>query len=209
MNRLFAMFCAALSLSAVASENLVPEKLRSFDVPFKGEGKMGMQYIPVRLPKTAKGAVVSCEVKIENVVRGSQPWFDARIMMDFINSEYKKIKGAPHIGGWKGSKDWFAVKKTVQVPEGAFGLAIMPTLFNVKSGAMSIRNLSVVAQDEFVEDPAEKAKREDRQKRKAENAAKLRERRKKAKATPNSFRPSRASWSTPIANTICPPELKP
>ena len=178
MKKICVTLLAVLSLGVIASENLIPEKHRSFDVPFKGEGKMGMQYIPVRLPKSAKGAVVSCEVKIENVVRGSQPWFDARIMMDFINSEYKKHKGAPHIGGWKGSKDWFAVKKTVQVPEGAFGLAIMPTLFNVKSGAMSIRNLSVVAQDEFAEDPVEKAKREDRQKRKAENAAKLRERAK-------------------------------
>ena len=50
----------------------------------------------------------------------------------------------------------------------------MPCLFNVKAGALSIRNLSVEAQETFVEDPEDKARREANEKRKTENVAKMR-----------------------------------
>lgn len=149
-----------LCVSGAFAGNLVPEAKRAFDVPFKGEGKMGLQYVPVFFPKGTEGAVISCEVRITDVVKGEKSWFDARIMSDFINSQCKKVAGGPNIGGWKGTKDWFEVRKTVRVPEGAHGLALMPCLFNVKSGAMSVRKLSVEPQSKFVEDPAEKAQRE-------------------------------------------------
>ncbi len=154
---------SALSILAGAGAfagNLVPEGRRAFDVPFKGEGKMGLQYIPVFFPKGTEGAVISCEVRVADVVKGEKSWFDARIMSDFIDSQCKKVAGGPNIGGWKGTKDWFEVRKTVRVPEGAHGLALMPCLFNVKSGAMSVLKLSVEPQSKYVEDPAEKAKRE-------------------------------------------------
>ena len=150
----------ALLLAAALAGNLVPEAKRAFDVPFKGEGKMGLQYVPVFFPKGTEGAVISCEVRITDVVKGEKSWFDARIMSDFINSQCKKVAGGPNIGGWKGTKDWFEVRKAVRVPEGAHGLALMPCLFNVKSGAMSVRKLSVEPQSKYVEDPAEKARRE-------------------------------------------------
>ena len=175
MKRLIMAVMGALALVAGAETNLVPEGKRSFDVPFKGEGKMGMVYTPVFFPKGTKGAVVSCEVKYDGVVAGAQKWFDARILTDFIDSSCKKVKGGPAIGGWKGSHDWMTVSKSIAVPEGAAGVALMPCLFNVKAGALSVRNLSVVAQKEFVEDPADKAKREAYEKRKAENAVKTRE----------------------------------
>ena len=167
-------FAVGVAFAACAA-NLVPEQKRNFDVPFKGAGKMGLVYTPVFFPKGTAGAVVSCEVKYEGVVCGAQKWFDARIMTDFINSQCKKVKGGPAIGGWKGTSDgWVSVRKTVRVPEGVAGMALMPCLFNVKAGAFSVRNLSVEAQETFVEDPADAAKREAKEKRKAENAAKTR-----------------------------------
>lgn len=51
--------------------------------------------------------------------------------------------------------------KSVKVPEGAEGIALMPTLFNVKSGALAIRGLSVEAQEKYEELPEEKAAREE------------------------------------------------
>ena len=156
MHSLALLLAAAITFAG----NLVPEAKRAFDVPFKGEGKMGLQYVPVFFPKGTEGAVISCEGRITDVVRGEKSWFDARIMTDFINSQCKKVAGGPNIGGWKGTKDWFEVRKTVRVPEGAHGLALMPCLFNVKSGAMSVRKLSVEPQSKYVEDPAEKAQRE-------------------------------------------------
>ena len=123
---------------AVQGGNLVPEGKRDFAVPFKGEGKMGMVYTPVFFPKGTDGAVISLEAKVTDVVRGSQSWFDARVMTDFIDSACKKVKTGPVIGGWKGTKDWFAVRKSVKIPEGAAGIALMPCLFNVKSGAFEV-----------------------------------------------------------------------
>ena len=139
---------AALIAASGFADNLVPEAKRALEVPFKGEGKMGMVYTPVFFPKGSEGAVISLEAKITDVVRGSQNWFDARVMSDFIDSSCKKVAGGPVIGGWKGTKDWFSVRKSVRIPSGAAGIALMPCLFNVKSGALEVRNLSVVAQDE-------------------------------------------------------------
>ena len=162
---------AALSFIASAATNLVSEGKRQFDVPFKGEGKMGLVHIPVFFPQGTKGATISCEVTCRDVVKGSKSWFDARIMTDFINSECKKVKGGPVVGHWAGTRENVAVKKTIPVPEGAAGIALMPCLFNVKSGAMSVKNLSVVAHDSYTEDPADKARRLAYEKKKGEGLA--------------------------------------
>ena len=160
MKKLIMAMMGALALVAGAETNLVPEGKRNLDVPFKGEGKMGMHFIPVFFPRGTKGAAISFEAKITDVQKGVQGWFDARMMTKFIDNQCKEVKGGPTIGGWAGTKDWFEVKKTVEVPEKAQGIALMPCLFNVKKGAFQIRKLSVVAQKTFTEDPAEKAKRE-------------------------------------------------
>ena len=129
----------------------------------------------VFFPKGTAGVVVSGEAKWSDVVRGDKNWFDARIMTDFIDSNCKKVKGGPAIGGWHGKGgEWKPFRKSIKVPDGAAGIALMPCLFNVKAGTLAIRNLSVEAQETFVEDPEDKARREAAEKRKAENAAKTR-----------------------------------
>lgn len=99
---------------AAFGENLVSEDMRDFEVPFKGEGKMGLKYVQVRFPEGTEGVVVSAEVKINDVKKGAQNWFDARIMTDFVDAEWKKVKNDPNIGGWKGTKDWFSVRKSAR-----------------------------------------------------------------------------------------------
>ena len=173
MKKLFTVLLAAASLSA-SGGNLVKEDARSFEVPFNGEGKMGMKFLPVFFPRGTEGAVISFEAKVTDVVRGSQSWFDARMMTKFIDSACKEVKGGPAIGGWKGTMDWFPVRKSVRVPEGAEGIALMPCLFNVKKGAFEIRNLSVEAQSRYEELPEERAKREADEAKKAANWVKRR-----------------------------------
>ena len=166
---------AALLTVSTAAANLVPEGKRDFDVPFKGAGQMSLVYTPVFFQKGTAGVVVSGEAKWDDVVRGDKNWFDARIMTDFIDSNCKKVKGGPAIGGWHGKGgEWKPFRKSIKVPDGAAGIALMPCLFNVKAGTLAIRNLSVEAQETFVEDPEDKARREAAEKRKAENAAKTR-----------------------------------
>ena len=161
--------------AAASAHNIVPEGKRDFEVPFKGAGRMSMVYTPVFFPKETEGVVVSGEAKWSDVVRGDKNWFDARIMTDFIDSNCKKVKGGPAIGGWHGKGgEWKAFRKSIKVPEGAAGISVMPCLFRVKSGALEIRNLSVEPQETWVEDPEDKAKREAHEKRKTENAVKTR-----------------------------------
>jgi len=173
--RYLVMAVAVFVGAAAFCENLVPDGKRDFDVPFKGAGQMSLVYTPVLFPKGTAGVVVSGEAKWDDVVRGDKNWFDARIMTDFIDSNCKKVKGGPAIGGWHGKGgEWKPFRKSIKVPDGAAGIALMPCLFNVKAGTLAIRNLSVEAQETFVEDPEDKARREAAEKRKAENAAKTR-----------------------------------
>lgn len=138
---MLAALAALVAASPAFSENLVPEGKRDVIVPFNGEGKMGMVYIPCFFPKGTEALLFTCEVKTEGVERGAQKWFDARIMTDFIDSQCKKAKGGPAIGGWTGSRDWTPVRKAFEVPSGVAGIALMPALFNVKAGAFEVRNM--------------------------------------------------------------------
>ena len=157
------LLLAVVSLAgafAWSAENLVPESHRSFKLVQQTPGKMNMRYIQVNVPSKYEGITITAEVKYTDVVRGDKNWFDARIMSNWIDANSQKKSGGPVIGGWKGTKDWFPVKKVVKVDPGAAGIALMPCLFNVKGGSLEFRNLSVTGQEKFVEDPEEKAKRE-------------------------------------------------
>ena len=157
------LLLAVVSLAgafAWSAENLVPESHRSFKLVQQTPGKMNMRYIQVNVPSKYEGITITAEVKYTDVVRGDKNWFDARVMSNWIDANSQKKSGGPVIGGWKGTKDWFPVKKVVKVDPGAAGIALMPCLFNVKGGSLEFRNLSVTGQEKFVEDPEEKAKRE-------------------------------------------------
>lgn len=157
------LLLAVVSLAgafAWSAENLVPESHRSFKLVQETPGKMNMRYIQVNVPSKYEGITITAEVKYTDVVRGDKNWFDARVMSNWIDANSQKKSGGPVIGGWKGTKDWFPVKKVVKVDPGAAGIALMPCLFNVKGGSLEFRNLSVTGQEKFVEDPEEKAKRE-------------------------------------------------
>ena len=144
-------------LQLAAGTNIVPDGRSSFEITCKEANKMTHEFIPVFFPAGTEGARISFDVRVEGVKKGSQPWFDARMMTKFIDRKYKDVGNGPNIGGWSGTKDWFTVSKTVQVPSGAPGIALMPTLFNVKAGKMSIRHLSVEPQSKFELSPEEKA----------------------------------------------------
>ena len=157
------LLLAVVSLAgafAWSAENLVPESHRSFKLVQQTPGMMNMRYIQVNVPSKYEGITITAEVKYTDVVRGDKNWFDARVMSNWIDANSQKKSGGPVIGGWKGTKDWFPVKKVVKVDPGAAGIALMPCLFNVKGGSLEFRNLSVTGQEKFVEDPEEKAKRE-------------------------------------------------
>ena len=162
MKKLAAAAMAAVALGALAANNAVPEGRRAFTIDSK-PGQMSHEYIPVFFPSGTEGAYITFEVKIDGVKKGAQPWFDARMMTKFIDRQYKDKGSGPNIGGWSGTKDWFQVEKTVKVPAGAQGIALMPCLFNTAAGRMQVRNLSLVPQKTFTESDGERKAREERE----------------------------------------------
>lgn len=100
----------------------------------------------IPLPASAKALKFSARVRVTDLTPGAQPWFDARIVTDFKNSEGAKIKGAKTLT-FRKDTDW--VEKTVSflVPEGATSIEIMPSLFQVEGGSFDVDDLTLVAID--------------------------------------------------------------
>lgn len=97
------------------------------------------------IPVTGREALrFSIKVRYENVRRGSQPWFDARILLAFRDAESNKIKGAPGPIYFTGtSKGWVVREQCFAVPPEADTLEFMPCLFNAKSGLMDLDDIEL------------------------------------------------------------------
>lgn len=126
--------------------------------------KMVLFYRPVDLPTDAKAIEFTWKQRISNLKPGKQNFHDARIMMDFIDSNFKKVKGGPvAASAKKNTEGWVEKSSRFLVPEGAAGVALMPTLFMVESGTYDLDNFSLkttdaaallVAQEEGAKDQA-------------------------------------------------------
>lgn len=108
-------------------------------------GKMVMAYR--QIPVAGMEAIrFHCRVRTTGVIKGTQPWFDARVMLDFKDAAKNKVSPSPKHPNFPGTTDgWKQVDVTAKVPAGAVTLEIMPTLFNAKAGIMDIDDLSVEA----------------------------------------------------------------
>lgn len=113
------MALAVILACSAAAANLVPEAKRDFEVPFKGAGQMSMVYTPVFFPKGTEGVVVSGEAKWSDVVRGDKPWFDARVLLKFKDSDGKDVKPEPRptyvqkpTNGWQERENSFLVPQS-------------------------------------------------------------------------------------------------
>jgi endoglucanase len=106
--------------------------------------KMVLYYKPVMLPSTVKAIEIKWKQRTSNLKKGKENFHDARIMSDFINSGYKKFKGGPALASTKSNSDgWVEKSKSVLVPEGAAGIALMPALFMVETGTYDLDDFSI------------------------------------------------------------------
>lgn len=77
-----------------------------------------------------------------DVRRGAQPWFDARVILDFKEEAGKVIKGAPGHPFFTGSSDgWKEKTLRFDVPSGAAVFSLMPALFQPESGTLDIDDI--------------------------------------------------------------------
>ncbi len=113
-------------------------------------GKMLCKYIVAYIPEGTEALRLSWREKITGLVKGEKPWFDARVIAEFLGPDGKKMKGVRHPQPAYSQKDrpeWFERKMEFLVPEGAAAVAVMPSLFQAKAGRYEIEDLVLAPTD--------------------------------------------------------------
>jgi endoglucanase len=111
-------------------------------------GKLVMLYHEIRIPEGVEAVELTWRQRVTGLKRGKESWFDARIMMEWMDADRAKVSPGPapaatgkDTGGW--------VDRSVKflVPEGARMLKFMPALFNVQAGTFDLDNVMLVPVD--------------------------------------------------------------
>lgn len=113
-------------------------------------GRMNSKYIVAYIPEGTEALRLSWRERITGLVKGDKPWFDARIISEFLGPDNKKMEGVRHPQPAYSQKDrpeWFERKIEFLVPEGAVAIAVMPSLFQTKAGRYEIENLTLAPTD--------------------------------------------------------------
>jgi hypothetical protein len=105
-------------------------------------GQQILLYQPVTIPEAVKALQLSWRQRVSNLKPGKEPWFDARILLDFKDAAGQKLKPAPPAPYARNNSDGW-VERTAQflVPEGTRTLEFMPTLFQVESGTYDLDDI--------------------------------------------------------------------
>ncbi|MGE9289534.1 MAG: glycoside hydrolase family 5 protein [Puniceicoccales bacterium] len=141
-------------------------------------GKMVVDYREIDIPSGTEALKLSWKQRVTGLKKGTKPWFDARIMMEWKDASGNKIKAKPSPPyNQRDTDGWVEKSTSFLVPEGAATLIFMPTLFNVAAGTFEIDDIVLVPTD-----PAPILAR-----------AAERERQKAAKFVP-AEEPNRAKW---------------
>jgi len=111
-------------------------------------GEMVMFYQEFKIPAGTKKLQLTWKQRISNLKRGAQPWFDARILMEFANADRVKMPGKPKApNASKDTNGWEEKSITIDVPENAAFLQFMPSLFQVETGTLDLDDIVVKAVD--------------------------------------------------------------
>lgn len=120
-------------------------------------GKMVMLYREIRIPDGTEAIEFSWKQRVSGLVRGENSWFDARIMIEFLDAGRQKVGGkGPTPYKNKDTNGWEDKSVKFSVPEGAVFIKFMPCLFNVKAGTFDLDDVvfSAIPQLSPEEDPA-------------------------------------------------------
>lgn len=111
-------------------------------------GELVMFYHQVRLPADCQALTLSWKMRVSDLKPGSQPWFDARLLLDFKDAAGNKLAGGPGAPNVrKNTEGWIERSLSFLVPEGAQTLDFMPSLFQVERGRFDLDDVSLVATD--------------------------------------------------------------
>ena len=113
-------------------------------------GRLVNQYRIADIPEGAEALRLSWREKVTGLVCGEKPWFDARVICEFLGPDNKKMQGVAHPGPAYTQKDtngWRDRETTFLVPSGAAAVAFMPCLFQTKAGVYELADIRLEPAD--------------------------------------------------------------
>ncbi|MEX2382305.1 MAG: glycoside hydrolase family 5 protein [Opitutales bacterium] len=133
-------------------------------------GEMIMLYREIHLPEGTGALRFAWKERVSNLKRGENSWFDARIMMEWMDAGRGNVgPKPPNPNTGKDTDGWRERELKFNVPEGARILKFMPSLFRVESGTYDLDNvvLETIPKLAPEEDPATKRRLEAEARREA------------------------------------------
>lgn len=111
-------------------------------------GETVLLYHTVPVPPGVAALELSFRMRVSNLKPGRQPWFDARILLDFKDATGTKLPGGPSAPNTRKNTDgWVTRSAKFLVPAGAHTLDFMPALFQVESGTFDLDDVTLVPTD--------------------------------------------------------------
>lgn len=108
-------------------------------------GETVLVFHPVNVSKQ-RALELSWRWRVSDLKPGKQPWFDARVMLEFKNAAGEKLPGNPSAPYVRKSTDgWTERKVQFLVPEGAATLEFMPALLQVEQGTLDLDDVTLRA----------------------------------------------------------------
>ena len=108
-------------------------------------GQMVMLYREISIPEGVGELTLSWRQRVSGLKVGEQLWFDARIMMEWMDAGRAKVSGSPKAPSRnRDTAGWEERSVTFSVPEGARILKFMPCLFRVESGDFDLDDVQLV-----------------------------------------------------------------
>ncbi|MEX2382318.1 MAG: GDSL-type esterase/lipase family protein [Opitutales bacterium] len=98
-----------------------------------------MLYREIGIPEGAEALELSFRLRVTNLQRGQNNWFDTRVMMEWMDGGRAKVSPnppAPNQG--RNTDGWVERVVRFNVPEGARTLKFMPSLFRVNTGTFDL-----------------------------------------------------------------------
>lgn len=111
-------------------------------------GKLVMMYGEIAIPPGTHALEISWKHRITGLKTGAQSWFDARILMEFMDANRNKVSPGPKVPNFrKDIPEWTESSVHFLVPEGAAILKFMPSLFQVAAGTWDLDNMTIKSVD--------------------------------------------------------------
>ena len=111
-------------------------------------GAMIMLYQEVPLPKGVEALELKWRQRVSELKVGKQSWFDARIMLEFMDADREKVSPTPSAPATnKNTAGWVTRQTRFLVPDGARTLKLMPCLFQVTAGSFDLDDIELHAID--------------------------------------------------------------